>query len=61
MFLDGQKLHPYIPIAETMDFTGAVDKKKSMSNSICIGKTFVLYTRYNTDKSKYYIGVSEHK
>ena len=25
MFLDGQKLRPYIPVAETMDFTGAVD------------------------------------
>ena len=26
MFLDGQKLHPYIPMAKAMGFTGAVDK-----------------------------------
>ena len=44
MFLDGQKC--------------AVDKKKSRSNSISAGKTFVLDTRYNTDKSKYYIGIT---
>ena len=34
------------------------NKKKSMYNSISIGKTFVLDTRYNTDKSKYYIGIT---
>ena len=27
MFLDGQKLHPYIPMAEARGFTGAVDKE----------------------------------
>lgn len=26
MFLDGQKLHPYIPMAKARGFTGAVDK-----------------------------------
>ena len=34
------------------------NKKKSMYNSISTGKTFVLDTRYNTDKSKYYIGIT---
>ena len=31
MFLDGQKLRPYIPVAETMGFTGAVDKQFIMN------------------------------
>ena len=34
------------------------NKKKSMYNSISTGKTYVLDTRYNTDKSKYYIGIT---
>ena len=29
MFLDGQKLHPYIPMAKARGFTGAVDKAET--------------------------------
>ena len=45
-----------------MDVLSFNDEKiisyRSQSNSISAGKTFVLDTRYNTNKSKYYIGIT---
>ena len=32
MFLDGQKLHTYTPMAKARGFTGAVDKKGCSGN-----------------------------
>ena len=40
MFLDGQKLHTYIPMAKARGFTGAVDKAKE-------GNTYGIYKQSN--------------
>ena len=41
MFLDGQKLHPYIPMAKARGFTGAVDKKNKRKKDIIVDKEYL--------------------
>lgn len=52
MFLDGQKLRPYIPMAKDKGFTGAVDKKKYLERKAfekrCKELSGKVYTRKAT-------------
>ena len=41
MFLDGQKLHPYIPMAKARGFTGAGDKKNKKYKGAIMDKKYL--------------------